>query len=753
MDRPKRQRKAVSFRRIRDISLPAFQEDIADVLVRPSCSISSEALSPDEMIAEFNSSCINVIDKHAPLINKTITIRPDAAWYTPELLELKRAKRAAERRSIDTDLTVDRIIFDDLCDTYNHQLDCAKSAYYSDKIQSSSDKRSMFSLTSKLAGTRVERQLPAHSSKSELSEQFSIYFEEKIAKIQSVLLTAQENTQPFDTDIQDFIEPPFIGEPLDCFRPATLDEIVSLINKSKSKTCSLDPLPTSMLKQCPVEFAPSILQVINSAIEHCTVPAYFKHALINPIIKKPSLDPNDFKNYRPVSNLPYTSKLLEKVIAARLDEHLIRHQLEDPMQSAYKKHHSTESALLRVHNDITSALDSGSGVVLLMLDLSAAFDTINHRMLFHRLQHHYGITGEALQLIISYFHDRTQAVTIDGVTSSKRELKIGVPQGSGLGPKKYCMYSKPVGRIIRLHGMLYHIYADDGQIYIVISPDFNQNEIVSSLENCVGDILRWMTLNHLKLNEDKTELIYFQSRYLRPPMAFPPLSLGSCTVHPVDSVKNLGCYLDSKVTMDTQVNSVIRSCCYQISLISKIRRYLDTDSCKALVNATVTSRLDYCNALLLGCTDGQILRLQRVQNKAARMVTLRPKLSNIAAMLRDLHWLPVQARIDFKVLTFTYKATHNEAPVYLEELINTYTPGRSLRARNNVQLVQPRYHRKTFAAQNFSIMAPHYWNQLTASIQGAASLDVFKKVLKTFMFKRSIGGDSILPVFSALGSD
>ncbi len=237
-----------------------------------------------------------------------------------------------------------------------------------------------------------------------------------------------------------------------------------------------------------------------------------------------------------------------------------------------------------------------------MLDLSAAFDTIDHQILLDRLQHHYGITGTAHGVLESYLSNRSQSVVVDGVSSQRRILKYGVPQGSGLGPKKYCMYGKPIGVIIRIHGMDYHVYADDSQLYLVLASKQGVHAALSSLQNCVRDIKLWMANNWLKLNEEKTEIIYFQSKFLRTPFPTPPLQLGDSLIVPAESVKNLGSYLDCHMTMERDIKEKSRKCWAQIHSISKIRKFLDVDSCKTLVNATITSILDYCNGLLYGST-------------------------------------------------------------------------------------------------------------------------------------------------------
>ena len=178
------------------------------------------------------------------------------------------------------------------------------------------------------------------------------------------------------------------------------------------------------------------------------MPKWLKTTLIRPLLKKTDLDSDILKNYRPVSNLTFISKVIEKVVSGRLNEHLIKNSMFDPLQSAYRDKHSKETALIKVQNDILSALDAGSSANLLMLDLSAAFDTIEHDILLSRLCNIYGITGDAFDWFRSYLTGRIQCVVIENAVSGEQEIGFGVPQGSVLGPKIYCMYTKPVSDII-----------------------------------------------------------------------------------------------------------------------------------------------------------------------------------------------------------------------------------------------------------------------------------------------------------------
>lgn len=357
--------------------------------------------------------------------------------------------------------------------------------------------------------------------------------------IREALRTAN---QVFDNDNITFLDADikFTGSPLLTFDHATNEEIRNILRKAPSKSCELDPIPTSLLKNCSDAVVPLTTCIINASFDESVVPSIFKQALVRPLLKKQGLDTDILKNYRPVSNLPFLSKVLEKVVAKRLDVHLETNSLCDTLQSAYRSNHSTETALTRVHHDITSALDRQSPAVLVLLDLSAAFDVIDHNILLRRLSFAYGIDGCTLQWIRSYLTDRYQSVVIGTSNSRKCHLTFGVPQGSVLGPKLYCLFSKPIGEICRRHGMDYHCYADDTQVYMVIKPKDSWANYVNKLEMCLSDISSWMTRNMLKLNEDKTELIIFTPKHLECSVPDLKLKVGNSTISSVPSVKNLG---------------------------------------------------------------------------------------------------------------------------------------------------------------------------------------------------------------------
>ena len=211
------------------------------------------------------------------------------------------------------------------------------------------------------------------------------------------------------------------------------------MKKSSKASCILDPIPSNLLCRLLPHIAPVIKVIVNKALSSGCFPSCMKSAIVKPLLKKSTLNPEIFKNYRPVSNLSYVSKVIEKVIAARLLSHMQDQNLLDPFQSAYRSGHSTETALLRVHNDILRIIDNGSGVFLVLLDLSAAFDTVDHTILLSFLENHIGLKGTVLQMFHSYLSDRSQRISVNNALSDMAGLSYGVPQGSVLGPIEFCI--------------------------------------------------------------------------------------------------------------------------------------------------------------------------------------------------------------------------------------------------------------------------------------------------------------------------
>ena len=288
-------------------------------------------------------------------------------------------------------------------------------------------------------------------------------------------------------------------------------------------------------------------------------------------------------------------------------------------QPTYKQFHSTETALLKVHNDINLNIDNGKATALTLFDLSATFDTIDHNILITRLSTWYGISGTALSWFTSYLTDRQQTIKIGNCFSDMLPTSCGVPQGSVLGPLLFTLYTPPLSSVIQGHNLDHHLYADDTQIYISLTtPDGCRS--LHQPRHCLQYVSLWMKNSKLKLNANKTEFIIIGTVTQRAKLdGFFPTHILIQSVTPAPPVSNLGVNFDESFNFKQHISKTCRCCFYHIRE-PRIRRLLSLYVAKTIATTLVSSRLDYCNSLLYNTANKDIVRLQRVQNCLARVV-------------------------------------------------------------------------------------------------------------------------------------
>ena len=285
-----------------------------------------------------------------------------------------------------------------------------------------------------------------------------------------------------------------------------MEELDEIINEAGIKCSPSDILPLTVLKDNLYILQPLILEIVNASLSQGSMDGV-KLADIIPLLKSNSLDPNVLKNFRPVSNLTFLGKLIERVVLRRLDEHLTRNNLHCHEQSAYKKNFSTETLLVRIWNDLLVASDEKSATVVMMLDLSAAFDTVDHDLLLNILMREIGLRGTVLKWFESFLKGCSQRIRLGSTVSDEIVIKFGVPQGSVLGPVLFNLYIRSIYRFVQGLNFTVFGYADDHQILKKFKPINQGVTLLSQLKECFTGVKAWMRRYYLAMNDSKTQRI------------------------------------------------------------------------------------------------------------------------------------------------------------------------------------------------------------------------------------------------------
>ena len=581
--------------------------------------------------------------------------------------------------------------------------------------------RSLFKVANELLDKTKEKVLPYYSDPKLLADEFNKFYVDKVTKIR--------NSIPKTVGDTTYYSRPFTGEMLLEFRSVTEDDVKQIIKASGIKTSMEDPIPSQVLQQSLDISLPILTVLINKSLLEGSMDGV-KESIIDPLLKKAGLDIDEQKNYRPVNNLLFFSKLVERVVDKQLNEHMTVNNLHENSQFAYKQHHNTETMMLGVTDEVLRGFDENLATIVIFIDLSAAFDTIDVEKFLEIMYEEMGVGGTVLQWFRSFLSGRTQRVKIENVYSNSLNVPCGTPQGSVLGPRVYNINTRSQSTVFKKCMFSSSSFADDSNGRKQFALTFQFHVINNDLSNCLRHVIDWSNAHFMKINPDKTEIMLLRPSALNKQVMINGFIFDGQCIRFSSEVKNVGLWLDQNLNLNKHINFIISHCYKLLKDIGRIRKHIERSQLENLVHAVISQRLDYCNSLFVNISKENLNKLQKVQNAAAKLILGWRRRDSASSALKELHWLNIDARITFKILLIVFKVLKGQC----SKNLNLNYKGFNGRPDDFLMLQTPNF-KTVYGTRLFEYNGSRLWNALPLALRAEEDIEKFKSTLKTILFE------------------
>jgi len=677
---------------------------------------------PDDALGYFLELFLNVMNSHLPIKEKRVKHKQQPDWFNNEIIEAIRSRDNAKKQK-------DEMRFKYWRSRVKSLSKEAKKSFYTKTINENRKNPKLLwknlkdlSSKSKNHDTHLindENGEPILDSRT-TAETFNEFFT-NVFKSVSNSPSLLENTyeQKIVNDVKDKLSNSSFQI------PEVLEDFVHKELKSldETKSTGLDDIGPRILKLSFDVISRPITKMFNISLIKGKFPGKFKTAKVTPIFKKGSkLDKN---NYRPISILPVLSKILERHVSNHMRDFLETHKLIFKMQSGFRKNHSCETALTAIIDDWIEAINDKKFVGTIFLDLTKAFDLVNHSLLLNKLRL-YGFSGSSVQWFTSYLSNREQKVCVSGHLSSAQPVSAGVPQGSILGPLLFIMYINDLP--LHTKDSSVDMFADDTTISAYGKTVL---EVHNILQNNLNSIAEWCIQNSMIPNISKTKSMYLSAstnKTISDNLNSPALTMHGESLAYSSTEKLLGVYVDQHLNWKYQVEQTIKKCNSYLYLLLRIKSYLNLHSRKLFFNAYILPHLDYCCTIWGNCSDRLIEAVIKFQKRAARIILDKDFNSPSEELFKELRWMKFPERIKYKKAILVYKSLNNSCPEYLETkfaLIQTnhYQTLRSI-VNNELAVPTPRLE---FSRKSLCYSGPVIWNTIPKHVRLSNTVETFKR--------------------------
>lgn len=708
---PKAKPKTLLLRNFGNLNLENLRNDASSIDWAPL--LNSDSI--DDKITTFNSILLKLYDVHAPL--KPIKLKHlPAPWLTSDIKLIMHKKDTAKAKYKSRPSDVNKTRYLEARNHCNRVCRDTQRRHISKSVDNEDPAKVWKFLRTLGVGKSRQDSIPHDLDINSLNKHFSSSTGlDRSDKAETMNLLSAVPTPDYT---------PFVFSKFsDCDVKKSIESIVS-------NAVGVDGISRNMIVPILDIILPVISHLLNYSVTYGVFPSIWKDAQIIPLPKK--LNPRSFSEYRPISILPFLSKVLERLVHNQLSRFLNRNDLLNPHQSGFRPAHSTATALVKITDDIRYGMEKGHLTVLTLLDFSNAFNTVDFDILLELLRS-INISSTVVDWFQHYLFGRRQRVHLEDSISSWCTTSAGVPQGGVLSPLLFATFINSISNKLTSS---YHLYADDLQIYSQ-APLQQLHECIEYINNDLRHIAEWSKAFGLTVNPVKTQVIVIGSSRMISKVDWvnlPKAVFNGVTLPYSKEVKNLGVIIDQTLSWVPQMQAVSRKLFASAGSLKRLRNFLPTATKVMLAQSLLLPILDYADVSYLDLTEDQLNKLERLQNFCIRFIFGLRKYDHVSNFRHKLKWLPIRFRRNTHILSMLYSILFNPlSPRYLMERFNfTHSQhSRSLRSSENLVLHMPP-HTSSFYDASFTVESVRLWNRLPVSIRQAKSLQIFKDNVREF---------------------
>lgn len=712
---PKFKPPTVFMRHFKNIDMDAMGRDISNIDWSPLLN----AQSIDVKVDIFNKEVLRVFDDHAPL-RRTKIKRPPAPWITDVIRQSMRRRNRAYRIYIRNRCEVNAAAYKVARNRCNQMCRIAKRNFFYEVFKNNSSSDNWKFLNSLGVGRSRVVNGTGDISLEDLNKHFAS--NPRICDDTKFLTLMEINSIPLP-ESETF-----------CFSAVSEVIVLKALKSVTSNAVGVDGIGRTMIFKFIDHFLPTICHIIDFSFSTGQFPRLWRCAHIIPIpkITHPSLP----THYRPISILPFLSKVIEYIAFKQFLHFLNLYTFLNPLQSGFRSGHSTTSALLKVTEDIRNGMDKTKITVLVLIDFTNAFNAVDPDLLVATLSR-YNLSSVTLEWFSQYLHGRRQRIRVNQLFSEWCDLTTGVPQGGILSPLLFSIFINSISSSLLCH---YHLYADDLQIYVHTDVG-SIREAISMLNSDLAQIHSWSKRYGVAVNPNKCQSIIIGGEKLSSRLDLS--SLGTIqydgSVIPFSAaVKDLGVVLDTNLGWSSQLTEISRKVFSSLHQLNKLKNFLPVRAKLILVYSLLLPIIDYGDSCCVNMNEAQLDKLERILNSCIRFIFCLRKYDHISTYRNKLKWLNIRSRRNLRILCLLFGILNEpNTPIYLKDMFKFLSDqhDRPLRSSHNLSLSIPS-HSTSFFSKSFAVVAVSLWNSLPLSIRTAPNRSTFKKGVYSHLFKQ-----------------